>query len=101
MFTVLCFFTDVGNLNQLNLGEDQDDNFLIAPNNIIVGNVHGYIEKVCSGDKSDPAKARECYPSGTYNFKAGQTIDFTWGMTNDQEGTLVYGVVPAQSVPAH
>ena len=98
MFIAVPFFTHVGCLNQLNLGEG--DNFLIAPNNVIVGNVHGYTEQVCSGNKSDPAMARECYPNGTYNFKAGQTIDFTWGMTNDQEGILVYGVVPAKSVPA-
>ena len=98
IFTVLCFFAHVGNLDQLNLGDDDD--FLIAPNNVIVGNVHGFQEKVCSGNKSSPAQARECYPNGTYNLKAGQTIDFTWGMTNDQEGTLFYGIVPQKSVPA-
>ena len=85
-------------MNQI--GDDEDDDFIIAPNNVIVGHIHGYKNQICSGNKSDPAKARECYPNGTYNFKAGQTIDFTWGMTNDQEGILVYGVVPAKSVPA-
>ena len=79
--------------NELNLGVD--DKFLIAPNNVIVGNVHGYKENVCKGDKSSPIKARECYPNGNYDFKSGQTIDFTWGMTGDQEGKLVYAVVPA------
>ena len=72
-----------------------DGKFLIAPNNVIVGNVHGYRENVCRGDKSKPTMARECYPLGKYNFKAGQTIDFTWGMTGDQEGKLVYGIIPA------
>ena len=90
ILTVVCFFT------QLNLGDD--GSFLIAPNNVIVGNVHGYRENVCHGDKSSPFKARECYPNGKYDFKSGQTIDFTWGMTNDQLGKIVYGVVPAQSL---
>ena len=81
---------------QLNLGDD--GSFLIAPNNVIVGNVHGYRENVCHGDKSNPAKSRECYPNGKYDFKSGQTIDFTWGMTADQLGKIVYGVVPAQSL---
>ena len=95
IFTVVCFFsTHVG--NQLNLGNDAT--FIIAPNNVIVGNVHGKKENVCHGDKSNPSKARECYPLGKYDFKAGQIIDFTWGMTSDQEGRLVYGVVPAASV---
>ena len=88
-----CSFAHVG--NQLNLGDD--GSFIIAPNNIIVGNVHGKTEQVCQGDKSSTTKARECYPNGTYDFKAGQTIDFTWGMTGDQIGKLVYGIIPAQS----
>ena len=90
VFTVVYFFAHVG--NQLNLGVDYK--FLIAPNNVIVGNVHGYRENVCHGDKSNPTKARECYPNGTYNFKAGQTIDFTWGMTGNQEGVILYGILP-------
>ena len=96
MFAVVYFFAHVG--NQLNLGVDST--FLIAPNNVIVGNVHGYKEKVCAGDKSSPVKARECYPQGKYDFKAGQTIDFTWGMTGDQDGNLLYGILPAASVGA-
>jgi hypothetical protein len=85
----------------INLGAIDDNTFLIAPN-IIVGNVHGFVEHVCYGDKSSPTRARECYPNGTYDFKTGQVIDlkFTWGMTGDQEGKIVYGVVPAQSVTA-
>ena len=90
VFTVVYFFAHVG--NQLNLGVDYK--FLIAPNNVIVGNVHGYRENVCHGDKSNPTKARECYPNGTYNFEAGQTIDFTWGMTGNQEGVILYGILP-------
>ena len=85
MFTVIYFFAHV------DLGVDQT--FIIAPNNIIVGNVHGYKEKVCMGDKSIPTKARECFPQGKYDFKWGQVIDFTWGMTGDQEGNLVYAIM--------
>ena len=92
---MFCFFAHVG--NQLNLLGD-DGSFLIAPNNVIVGNVHGRRERVCKGDKGSSTQARECYPNGTYDFKAGQTIDFTWGMVGNQEGRLVYGIVPAQSV---
>ena len=44
--------------------------------------------------------ARECFPKGQHDFKAGQTIDFTWGMTGDQEGKLVYSIMPAASVGA-
>ena len=95
MFTVVSFFAHVGILgNQLNL-LGQDESFLIAPNNIIVGNLHGKQEVVCKGDKKSPTKARECYPSGTYNFKKGDIIDYTWGMTNFQEGTLLYGIMPS------
>ena len=90
MLTVLCFLCSCR--NQLNLGSD--GNFLVAPDNVIVGNIHGETQQVCSGDKSSPTKARECYPNGTYDFKVGQIIDFTWGMTGDQEGKLAYGILP-------
>ena len=79
-------------VNRLNLGDD--GSFLIAPNNVIVGNVHGKMQQVCHGNKSSPTKARECYPNGRYNFKTGDTIDFTWGMTTEQEGKLLYGILP-------
>ena len=97
MFIVICSLLTwcIGN-QLLNLGND--GSFIIAPNNVIVGNVHGYQENVCHGNKNNPATARDCYPIGTYDFKAGQTIDFTWGMSADQEGILAYAVLPAQSV---
>ena len=88
----IYFFAHVG--NQLNLGKD--GSFLIAPNNVIVGNVHGKQETVCKGDLTSPTKARECYPNDTYDFTAGQTIDFTWGTSGDQEGMLLYGIIPAE-----
>ena len=82
--------------NQLNLGDDGSYN--ITPNNVIVGNVHGYQENICHGNKGNSAAARECYPLGTYDFKEGQTIDFTWGMQADQEGKLFYGIIPSLGV---
>ena len=90
------FFAQMACRESTNLGTD--GSFIIAPNNVIVGNVHGYKENVCHGNKNDQSTARDCYPNGTYDFKVGQTIDFTWGMQADQEGILVYGIVPAQSV---
>ena len=42
----------------------------------------------------DLYKARECYPNGTYNLKKGDTIEYTWGMTNDQQGMLVFSIIP-------
>ena len=88
-----CSFAHVG--NQLNLGEDGC--FLFDPNNIIVGNVHGKTDQVFQGDKSRTTKARECHPNGSYDSKVGQTIDVTWGMTGDQIGKLVYGIIHSQS----
>ena len=90
------FFAQMVCRESINLGTD--GSFIIAPNNVIVGNVHGYKENICHGNKNDQSTARDCYPNGTYDFKVGQTIDFTWGMQADQEGILVYGIVPAQSV---
>ena len=88
-------------MSRINLNNSGTDNkFLIAPNNVIVGNVHGYRQNICHGDKSSPTKARECYPMGKHDFKSGQVIDFTWGMTGDQEGKLIYSIMPAASVGA-
>lgn len=80
----------------INLGDD--GSFVIAPNNILVGNVHGRNQQVCKGDKSDPGKARECYPNDVYDFKTGDVIDFTWGLSSNQVGKVVYSVTPAAFV---
>ena len=43
---------------KLNLGVD--NKFIIAPsNNVILGNVHGYRENICHGDKSSSTTARQ------------------------------------------
>jgi len=89
-FTVVCSFAHVG--SQLGLGDD--DSFSIAPNNVIVGNLRGKRLQVCHGEKGT-STARECHPNGTFNFKAGDTIDYTWGMSNSQSGKLAYGVIPS------
>ena len=79
--------------NPLILGDDGD--FILAPQNVIVGKIHGKEVEVCTGDQSDASKARECYGNGTYDLKKGNVIDFTWAMSNDQEGILLAGIVPA------
>ena len=67
---------------------------LIPASNIIVGNLRGKNLKVCKDDKS--RRRRECYPSGSWNFKKGEVIDFTWAMVgNDSAGVLGYAIVPA------
>ena len=88
MFTVVCFFAHVE--DQLNLGRDYS--YLITPNNVIVGNLHGKQQVVCQGTSSN---TKECYPNGQYNFKKGDIIDYTWGMSSDQEGSLLYGIIPS------
>ena len=95
MFIVICFFfAHVG--NQLNLGDD-DSSFLTAPNSFIVGKLRGKQLEVCSGNSQYP---KECHPNGEWNFKAGDVIDYTWGITGDpgQEGELVYAIVPSAFV---
>jgi len=72
----------------LNLGDDVG--FIITPNDYIVGNLHGKQLKVCNGTKKYP---RDCYPNGLFDFKNGDAIDFTWGMSMGQVGKLVYTIV--------
>ena len=82
-------------MSRINLNLGNDNSFLIEPNNVIVGNLHGEQQVLCQGDQSVPDKARECYPNGQYNLKKGDIIDYTWGMTSEQEGTLLYGIIPS------
>ena len=79
-------------MNPLNLGTDGE--FIVAPNNIIVGKIQGKNIEVCKGDKSDPNRGRVCYPSGTFNLEKGDTINYTWGLSSNQEGTLLFGIFP-------
>jgi hypothetical protein len=65
----------------------------VKPVNIIVGNLRGHTLRVCEGVKNE-AKGRECYPNGTYHFKKGDVIDFTWGLSSEQAGALQYGILP-------
>ena len=91
MFIVVYLFShDVSGLGD-------DGAFIIAPNNVIVGKIHGKEVEVCKGDQRDASRARECYPNGTYNLKKGDIIDYTWGMTNDQQGILLYSIIPSKS----
>ena len=86
MFTILHIFAHVR--NQLNLGDDSM--FAITPNRIIVGSLRGTGRKVCNGS----TKYRmECHPNGVFDFRKGDTIDFTWGMTEGQVGKLKYAIM--------
>jgi hypothetical protein len=75
-------------------GEDQG--FAVTPNKIIVGKIRGKEITVCKGDRSDEAKSKECYPTGKYRLWKGDHIDFTWGMTNLQVGSLAYTIWPSK-----
>ena len=72
----------------MNLGFD--GTFAITPNKFIVGNFRGKELKLCNGSKYHP---RECHPNGVFDFRKGDAIDFTWGMTDGQVGKLVYTIV--------
>ena len=72
----------------MNLGDDST--FIIAPNDYIVGNLHGKQLKVCNGSKDHP---KECHPNGLFDFTKGDVIDFTWGMSDGQVGKLEYDIV--------
>jgi hypothetical protein len=72
----------------LNLG---DGAFIIALITLLLAIFMAKMFQVCTGDKRDPNKA---YPNGNYNLKKGDIIDYTWGITNDQQGMLLFSVIP-------
>ena len=89
---VYCHVCSCSGINQFpNLGLDGD--FLISAHNIIVGNLRGKKLKVCKEDKA--LRAGECYPTGSWNFKKGDIIDYSWGMVGSDFGELAYAIVPA------
>lgn len=67
----------------------------MEPVNVIVGKVHGKEITVCSGDLLDDAKSRVCYPNGRFSLYKNDVIDFTWGLSNGQEGMLTYNIWPS------
>jgi len=67
----------------------------VETKNVIVGKIHGKEVTVCSGDRSDDAKSRLCYPKGRFDLHQGDKIDFTWGLTSGQEGMLAYNIWPS------
>jgi len=71
-----------------------DRSFLIVPNLSIAGNLRGKRLGVCSGDHDHH---KECYPNlnAAWDFKVGDVIDFSWGMTEGQVGELMYAIVPS------
>jgi hypothetical protein len=69
----------------------------VAPNNVLVGTVHDKAEVivVCSGDGSNVSRTKECYPTGKYQLSKGDRINFRWGMTKSQAGSLAYTIWPS------
>ena len=90
MFTVLCFFAHLGNRWQFNLGADGSR--LVDPHSDIVANFRGKQLRLCSGNSVHP---KECYPYAAWDFKVGDVIDYTWGMSKGQGGELVFAIVPS------
>ena len=75
--------------------EGTDKTFAIQTKNVIVGTLRSAKTKVCQGDPSDDAKARACYPYGRFDLSKGDKIDFTWGLSSQQEGHLAYVIWPS------
>jgi hypothetical protein len=74
----------------------KDREFALTPNKVIVGKIRGREMTVCKGDESDVLKARVCYPTGRFPLYKGDHIDFTWGMTTTQVGSLAYTIWPSK-----
>ncbi|EXA28721.1 hypothetical protein FOVG_19690 [Fusarium oxysporum f. sp. pisi HDV247] len=71
-----------------------DRTFIINPANTLTANLHGFQENVCKEDKGDKHHdSRICKPTRRVNLKKGNTIDFTFGLTNQQSGILFYGIL--------
>jgi hypothetical protein len=80
----------------LTLCGGKDAEFAVTPNNILVGKISGKEITVCKGDTTSiPSRATECYPTGRYQLWKGDHIDFTWGMTRLQIGSLAYTIWPS------
>jgi len=60
---------------------------------IIIGRVNRD-QVACTGEPSDSSESRECSPQGTVNLKAGDTLNFTWGLTSGQAAVLHYAIIP-------
>ena len=85
---VICFFAHLG--IQLNLGNE--GTYIVTPHNVIIAHLRGHQTALCSGDGKHP---EQCYPGSARDFKVGDIIDFTWGMSELQIGGLVFAVVPS------
>ena len=67
---------------------------MVKPVDAIVGKIRGKDIEVCAGDPASVQKALECYPSGRQQLWVGDTIDFSWGLSSGQAGSLKYTVWP-------
>ncbi|RKL02460.1 hypothetical protein BFJ70_g17350 [Fusarium oxysporum] len=71
-----------------------DRTFIIDPANTLTANLHGFQLNVCKEQKGDTHHdSRICKPSRRVNLKKGNTIDFTFGLSNSQSGILFYAIL--------
>ncbi|KAL5583825.1 hypothetical protein FOVSG1_015176 [Fusarium oxysporum f. sp. vasinfectum] len=71
-----------------------DRTFIINPANALTANLHGFQLNVCKENKGDKHHdSRICKPTRRVNLKKGNTIDFTFGLSNQQSGILFYGIL--------
>ena len=75
--------------------EGTDKTYAVETPNVIVGTHRSTSTKVCQGNRNDDAKARVCYPYGRFDLSKGDKIDFTWGLSSGQEGSLAYVIWPS------
>lgn len=67
---------------------------MVKPVEVIVGKIRGKEIKVCKGDPASDRGAMECFPTGRQQLWIGDTIDFAWGLSSGQSGSLKYTVWP-------
>ncbi|KAI8410863.1 hypothetical protein FOFC_07457, partial [Fusarium oxysporum] len=71
-----------------------DRTFIIDPANTLTANLHGFQLNVCKEEKGDKHHdSRICKPTRRVNLKKGNTIDFTFGLTQEQSGILFYDIL--------
>jgi hypothetical protein len=65
-----------------------DDNFVIAANNAIVGNLRGTTLKLCSYNTTN----RVCVPTDPHTLTSGDVVDFTVGLAPAQNVRFYYAM---------
>jgi hypothetical protein len=62
---------------------------VVAANDDIVGSLRGTTAKTCSYNVTN----RDCVPTGQYTLKAGDIIDFSFGLYGFQDVRLYYAII--------